>query len=63
MKRWTEHSETTVKFIPGASFGLRRNDFFGGFYYHLHFQIVYYEDDDSERKFKPWFAVGLGHTF
>lgn len=61
--RWSEHDNKTTTFIPGASFGLRRNDFFGGFYYHLHFQINYNKDDDSETELSPWFSVGLGHTF
>ncbi len=61
--RWPESTENSIMFVPAISLGLRRHDFSCGFYYHLHFQMSYNNEDDSNKKLSPWFSVGLGHTF
>ncbi len=51
----------THQFIPGLSFGIRRQAPNGGFYYHINMQISY--DKEASDNIIMWPALGIGNTF
>ncbi|RLD45817.1 MAG: hypothetical protein DRI86_04970 [Bacteroidetes bacterium] len=52
---------TTYKYIPGFSLGIRRQAPNGWFYYHINMQISY--DKELSSSIVPMLGLGIGNTF
>ena len=58
---FTSYNYTSINYIPGISFGYKRQPPVGWFYFHFHFQLTY--EPKLEGSVCPWLSAGLGTTF